>query len=782
MVSRVQKWLKKQSLVFKLSLGILACFFLTIIVLLGIVTRQSETVIKEQILELTSSTTAASIDDIGIVVRETEHLAKNLKNILNKIKPHNKESIEVALKSALESMYDSGLDVSHVAVFSYPPYKNSAGTLYSAFAKNGQFFFKNERIKNHRQLFPISEDQAKEEKIVWTEPYDCPETPSHNLVISCILPFKFLGDSKISGLVSISIELDVISQYINAVPIRNEGKLILISQGGLYLIHPDPEVHQKATIDDLAKKLNSPQLYLVEKRVLSGEAGYIEIPYSSIYQEPTLFFCAPVPNLKWGVCFAYPQDTLYKPIYDLQIMIILSGIAGMLIMGFLINKISGLSTMPLLRLTKIARQYGVGNFSDKVAENYSEDEIGTLAKAFHNMRINLVAYIEKEKKVASEMQRSENELAIARQIQSSALPYDFPEHHAFQIHALMLPARQIGGDFYDFFFLNNNKIALVIADVAGKGITAALYMMRAKEIIKHMTQRTNSPKETFEVVNDILAEGNSSCMFMSAFYAVIDLETGEMEYVNAGHLPPFIIEDSKCRKITPEQNFILGARQGVSFQSEKIQLSKNSRLFLYTDGVTEAENTKSELYGEKRLEKVLQKDFVLPSDMINAVITDIQEFARDTTQSDDITMLSFLYQGLNSNTLRTTANNIKLKTVLNFIEQNMTYNQVPDPIRFKVMMMAEEIFSNISQYAYTTEGKVKIETSMEDDIFSLIFTDEGTPYNPLEYELPDVTLPLEQRPTGGLGIFIVRNMADFMDYNYQDGMNILKIGMRIKEA
>ncbi len=774
-----KKWFRKQSLVFKLSLGVLAGVFFGVVLLLGIVSSRSKMIIEEQILEHASHSIHASVDSIGHLVSETQQAVRALRNTLQQLDDDDDDSIEIALKSTIKAVYNSGLDLSHASVYSFSAKGSDSGILYSSFAKDGNFFFNKEKISDFYRIYPQLKDAPKEEKIFWSEPYISPNSPDKQVVITCVLPFKFNGKSSFGGLVTISIALQDILQHIEQSPFKDHGNLVMISKTGLYITHPDPEINLKTTIYDLASRLNLPKLFQIGDRVLSGHSGHMQLPYSSVHKEPTIFFYAPVPHLNWGVCLIFSYKQLFKPVGDLQIMIIVSAIAVILLLLFLINRICYYSIRPLLNISKIATQYGNGNFSEVVAETCSDDEIGTLSTAFRNMRTNLLEYIDKEKQEISEKQKVLSELDIAKKIQLSALSADFPKHQTFELDARMIPAKQIGGDFYDFFFLSKNRVAIVIADVSGKGISAALYMMRAKEVIKHVAQYTSSIAKTFEMANNILCEGNSVCMFVSAFLAIINLKTGVMEYVNAGHLPPFLITHRKCQKITPKPNFVLGVKENIVFETGKIKLLPNSYIFLYTDGITEAENREKKFFGEERLQNMLQHFPVSPKELADKVISGVKDFSQGSLQSDDITMLVFHYLGQSLDTLTIDADIKNLCTVLNFIEQDMQQKQISQDIKAKIMVIAEELFSNIALYAYDNGGEVCIKTSLYKNIYNLKLIDSGKPYNPIEHKEPDIHQPVEERPIGGLGIFIAKKMSNFLTYSREKGQNILKIEVNL---
>lgn len=775
-----RKWFGKKSLVFKLSLGVLAGVLLGVALLLGIVSSRSKMIIKDQIMSHSDHSIRATVGSINHLVSETEQAVRALRNTLQQLDSNDVSSLQIALKSTIKAVYNSGLDLSHVAVYSFSSGNSFSGMLYSASAHDGKFFVKEKKINDFYALYPLLKGAEDDENIFWSEPYANPDSPDKRMVISCILPFKFQGEEVLSGLVSISIDIQDILQYIEQSPFQDGGDLVLVSKTGLYITHPNPEISLKKTIYELASHLNLSNLSQIGEKVLTGQSGYMYLPYSSVYNEPTIFFYAPVPRLDWGVCLIFSYRQLFRPVQELQVLIIISAIAVIFVLLFLINKICYYSIRPLLNIAKVATQYGKGDFSGMVTETNSDDEIGMLSTAFHNMRTNLLDYIEKEKQETSEKQKVLSELDIARKIQLSALTIDFPEYKAFQLSARMIPAKQIGGDFYDFFFVSKNRVGVVIADVSGKGISAALYMMRAKEVIKHTAKYRASITGVFEQVNNILCEGNSICMFVSAFLGIINLKTGVMEYVNAGHLPPFLISRKKCQKIMPTPNFVLGVKENLSYKTEKIKLLPDDCLFLYTDGITEAENSERKFYGEERLQNILKQYSGSPTELVDTVMADIKGYAQDTLQSDDITMLVFHYRGQNSDTLTVDADIKKLGFVLEFIEQDMQEKGIPQEIRPKIIVAAEELFSNIALYAYEAGGEAEIKTALSKDKYSLKFTDKGRPYNPLDYQEPDVCQSLETRPVGGLGIFIAKKMTDFISYSRENGKNVLKVEVKLK--
>jgi sigma-B regulation protein RsbU (phosphoserine phosphatase) len=238
---------------------------------------------------------------------------------------------------------------------------------------------------------------------------------------------------------------------------------------------------------------------------------------------------------------------------------------------------------------------------------------------------------------------------VATDIQASLLPRvfpPFPEHSEFEIFASMDPAKEVGGDFYDFFFIDSDNLCFLIADVADKGVPAALYMMVAKTLLKSEGQRLGEPDQTLACVNRILAEDNERCMFASVFCGVLNVRTGEVRFANAGHNPPVLIGAEGARYLHPRPGFMLGPMPDTTYTTERIGLKRGQTLFLYTDGVTEARNPTDETYGESQLLGALQRVAQLdPTGLIQFVRGEVLRYADGAPQSDDITMLAIRYRG-----------------------------------------------------------------------------------------------------------------------------------------
>ena len=321
----------------------------------------------------------------------------------------------------------------------------------------------------------------------------------------------------------------------------------------------------------------------------------------------------------------------------------------LIMMALTVILISFFVNRPLKKLTVGVAELGSGNL-DKKIEISSRDEVGMLAKTFNKMTGDLKTSIEQSARERAEKERIGTELNIARQIQESMLPCIFPpypDRSDFSIYATMMPAREVGGDFYDFYLINNDKLAVVIADVSGKGVPSALFMVITKILIKSNAQQGKSPREVFQTVNTLLCENNETSMFVTAFMGILDIPSGRFTYVNAGHNPPLLKRSgSEYELLNTQSGFVLGGLEGFEYRQEEIILGADDAVYMYTDGVTEAMDNESRLFTcEKLIETINDHKGLEQEELLNIVKKEIDEHANGAEQADDITMLALTYRG-----------------------------------------------------------------------------------------------------------------------------------------
>ena len=381
--------------------------------------------------------------------------------------------------------------------------------------------------------------------------------------------------------------------------------------------------------------------------------------------------------------------------------------------------------------------------------------------------------------IAEAAARIDKELEFAKQIQYSALPSVFPPYpnrKDFEIYAHMITAKEVGGDFYDFYMLGDSTLAFMIADVSGKGIPAAMFMMQAKTIIKDLAESGLELPEVFATANKKLCENNDAGMFVTAWMGILDLKTGLLKFVNAGHNPPLVRQaDGEFAYLKARSGMVLAGMDGIKYRQNELQLTPGDQIFLYTDGVTEATDKNNQLYGEERLLETVNRNIVMDTrKLCEAVKSDVDQFVGEAPQFDDITMMSVEIQYIRGeNSITVIADDKSMIPVSEFAKSLTEKLAVVPKVANKVSIAVDEIYSNIVNYSGAELATISYE--IKDGRLYMTFTDDGIPYNPLEAEEPDVTLSAEERKIGGLGIFMVKKMTESMEYTYEDGKNILSL-------
>lgn len=413
-----------------------------------------------------------------------------------------------------------------------------------------------------------------------------------------------------------------------------------------------------------------------------------------------------------------------------------------------------------------------GNLNETV-DVRSNEEFAVLSDDINSTVNTLKRYIKETD------ERIDKELEFARRIQHSALPSVFPPYpnrNEFDIFAQMDTAKEVGGDFYDFYLLGENKLAFLIADVSSKGIPAAMFMMTAKTLIKGLAESGIEPSEVFTKANNKLCNNNEAGMFVTAWLGIIDLNTGLLKYVNAGHNPPLIKRSGEIFEfLQVKPNLFLAGIENIKYKTYELQLYPEDEIFLYTDGVTEASDVSNILFGEKRLLKSLNENHNLSvTQLCHKVKKDVDKFVGDAKQFDDITLLSVkLNCTINDESIAVYPYAESMNYVYNFIENKDKSFGLDKTISNKIKLVTDEIYSNIVNYSGATRAKISF-CKTDKSIF-LTFYDNGRPYNPLTAETPDISVNVNDRKEGGMGIYIVKNIASRIDYSNKDGLNILTI-------
>lgn len=478
-------------------------------------------------------------------------------------------------------------------------------------------------------------------KVFFTDVYS--DAYNMGMMITCAAPFydasgNFAGvvamDMLISDLYRAIIELDLGHEDAYAFLFDRKGDLITPPSDGKkqYTYHPE----------DISS--------LTAYEIVSGKTG-VSLSDSGVYYAYT-----PIEITGWKFCVRIPQSVILAPVRDVNervIFTILSFLVAFVIVVALAviasRKFSHRLTEPIIALEDDVHKISGGNL-DYRAEIRTNDEIGDLAKSFNDMAASLKDYVKNLAAVTAEKERIGAELNIATQIQADMLPRifpPFPERKEFDIYATMNPAKEVGGDFYDFFLVDDDHLAMVMADVSGKGVPAALFMVIAKTLIKNRAQMGGTPSEILADVNNQLCEGNEAELFVTVWLGILEISTGHVSASNAGHEYPAIYRPGEGYTLfRTKQSPAVATMEGIRFKPSEFTLNPGDDLYLYTDGVAEATNSHDELYGTDRMIDALNHtDGMTVEEILRTMKKSVDDFTGDAPQFDDITMLSLKYYG-----------------------------------------------------------------------------------------------------------------------------------------
>ena len=573
---------------------------------------------------------------------------------------------------------------------------------------------------------------------------------------SCNKYQDFMEDLSIEHL-SANLKLDNYGR--GSMMIARNGKLI--SDGNLALTKQD--LHDSGV---LRKMYKDDEFH----RIWNKKSGTY---HAQIHGKKVFFYFEPYKNYMFlGIYFE-------KDLYRNRNKVLLFNITFLLILFLVVYVLMAvvLDRMVISGIKKIndsLKKITNGDLNEKVSVT-TNDEFISLSDSINSMVDGL------QQAHQESLQRINHELQLAYKIQTSQQPAvfpAFPDQNKIDLFALSRPAKEVSGDFYDFFMLDGDpsRLAFTIADVSEKGIPAALFVMTTRALLKNLTNMGYSPAEIFNRINRQLKEDNKINMFVTAFMGILNIDTGKLVYVNAGHMPPYICRhNGKFQQLEVDPEFVLGAIDH-DYQQHEIQLNYNDTLFLYTDGITEAEDRNQTLFSQERLEKLINEN---PADSVQDTIfkikSAVEEYEKGCEQSDDFTMLALRYL---KNRLYLPARMDKIDEAMTFVESMLQNHSSAHT--YDVLIAVEEIFSNIAKYAYpdrTEGGFVDISCAIGGDpvFISVTFTDSGIPFNPLDRPDPDITLPLMQREPGKMGLFMVKKMMDSVTYTYQNAQNVLTI-------
>ena len=636
--------LKTKSLALKFILFFSGSSVLIFLAIIGLNYHFSKRLLMENIRQNAENLTERTVNRIETVLAAVKKIPENVSGFLDAGELDGER-----LKGLLKTVVINNPEIYGCGV-AYEPYAFDPKSLYYApyFAKEktGLTFY-NLGSETYRYFYMDWYQIPRElGRPSWSEPY------FDDIVMSTYsVPFysKGPGGKVFRGVVQADISLQWLADIVSSVKVLKTGDAYLISRNGTIITHPRKELIMNETLFTVAEARHDPALREIGRKMVRGEKGFV--PFISIARNKKAWmYYAPVPSTGWSLAVVFPEDELLADIRRNTLAVGLLGVAGTVLLVIVVIALSRSITRPLRRMAGAAQAIGAGNLDAALPAVDSGDEVGRLAGSFRQMRDSLKEYIKKLTETTAAKERFESELKIAREIQESILPKifpAFPDRKEFDIYAMMEPAKEVGGDFYDFFLINDRRLFFVMGDVSGKGVPAALFMMITKTLLKNEALQGVSAGQILCRVNNIIALDNPTSMFATVFCAILDTKTGQLEYANAGHNPPLSYSRQRGFEFMKlEKSFVLGPIPGFQYKEGSMSLGQGDCFFLYTDGITEALSPEKKFYSEARLKEALTR--IQPDDIAVSVRTlraEIKEFAGTEPQSDDITMLMVKYKG-----------------------------------------------------------------------------------------------------------------------------------------
>jgi len=480
----------------------------------------------------------------------------------------------------------------------------------------------------------------------WTDPFldvDIDIDNEAKMIVSYGMPIKD-DAGKYVGTLSTDISLSWLSQTISAVKPYPNSYSIMLGRNGTYFVHPDTSKLLYESIFTETLENDNPDRLALGQAMVRGEEG---VRQAVVDGEHCYMFYKPLGTTGWSVAIVCPEKDILSGFHRLQNAVITIFILGILIMLLVMGRIIRRQLKPLETLAAQTEVIANGDFSQVIPYDGRTDEIGRLEQSFTHMQHSLVSYIDQVKRSVAAKASLENELKVASDIQMSMVPRifpPFPDRDDIDLYASMTPAKEVGGDLYDFF-VQDNRLYFCVGDVSGKGVPASLLMAVTRNLFRVIAQQGYTPSEIATKINHALSEDNEQGMFVTMFIGMADLETGRMDFCNCGHNPPVICIPGEPARFLSMQyvNIALGMMDGMEFQGETLPDIRGQRLLIYTDGLNEAENPSFELFGNDRLIETMNHVGGKPSRVVIEEMLEVVEKHRaGAVPSDDLTLLCLM--------------------------------------------------------------------------------------------------------------------------------------------
>ena len=627
------------------------------------------------------------------------------------------------------------------------------------------------------------------DKPSWTEPYMDIDvaTNTSEMVTSYCQPLKN-HQGEVIGVINTSLSLNWLSHTISAVKPFPNSYSIMIGRGGTYFVHPDSTKITRQTIFTQTLEHPDTALTALGHAMQRGEEGLKQM---NIDGKDCYVFYKPLGQTGCSMAVVCPESDIFHGFDRLRNSVRAIVFVGLFLMLFFFIRVITSELQPLRRLAEEAETIASGQFDTQLPELQRIDEIGQLSQSFGNMQQSLVKYIEELKDTTIQKASIERDLSIASDIQMGMLPVKFPtkeDRDDVQLYASLTPAKAVGGDLFDFYF-RDEKLFFCIGDVSGKGVPASLFMAVTRSIFRTVSVHESMPDRIITIMNRTIADMNKTNMFVTLFVGVLDLPTGRLHYCNAGHDAPLLV-GAGVGELSCDANIPVGFMPQWKYTLQEAHIFTGTTIFLFTDGLTEAEDINHAQFQMERVHEVagqaLAQQMQEPKELIGSMAEAVHQFVGDAEQSDDLTMMAIQYiKQQHDVKLRKSIvlpNDVKEVSKLTaFVEEVCEAMGFDGALTAQLTLAIEEAVVNVMKYAYPPQkrGDVTIEAQSNDLRLKFTIIDSGMPFDPTVRAEVDTTLSAEDRPIGGLGIHLVRKIMDSINYERVDSLNVLTLRKKL---
>ncbi|MDD5556149.1 MAG: SpoIIE family protein phosphatase [bacterium] len=635
-----------RGIAFRLAVAILVPAGLIFAAAFGYNYFVSRRILLANIEENARNVTAVTVGRIDSVLRAVEKVPQNIAYALEDA-AYSRNAVASLLRTVVENNPEI-----YGATIAFEPGERYGDGFAPYFYKSDDRILSSDLADDSYRYFGWDWYRVPKElgRAVWSEPYD--DRGGGNVIMSTYsVPFHAReGDARrFAGIVTADVYLSWLQEIVASIRIARTGYGFLVSRNGTFVTHPRRGQIMNETIFSVAAASGDPRLRAIADEMVRGGAGFA--PSRSIVTGRECWIAyAPVPSAGWSLGVIFPRDELLADVSRLNRTVASIGAAGIAFLFAVVVLIARTITKPLRTLSRATRNIGRGDLDFELPAIGPRDEVGRLAGSFAYMRDSLRRHIAELTAATAARERMESELAIAHRIQMGIVPKTFPAFPArreFDLHAVLEPAREVGGDLYDFFLVGDDRLWLTIGDVSGKGVPAALFMALVKTLVKAAARGGASPAAALEAVNGEMAADNDECMFVSVWCGALETATGELRWSSAGHNPPVLARaGGEVSFLAEGGGPVLGVVPGARYAAASFRLRRGDTLCLYTDGVTEAFNGRGEQFSEERLARAVAARRVGSArEVVRGILEDVRSFAGRAPQSDDITVVALRYEG-----------------------------------------------------------------------------------------------------------------------------------------